>query len=480
MTTAKDTKSQEGFLWDASTNSIQKGLPTPAAKIDTHTSYGQAYDVVVIGAGFAGLTAARDLSQTGKKVLLLEARDRIGGRTWVAQGRHAPYEMGGTWIHPLQSRVCAEIQRYGLGEMELSFDFKDVNDGFDAGLIKVLEPLLPLIERFFDIDGQCGKAVYQAIHDQSDEDVEKNWDITISSRIEQMQLPEEESAGLLEWFEEANHAPPDEVSFLTSFIPYALCGFSYYTFMETMAKYKIQGGTTALANAMYEEFTKAGGVALFGRVVKSISTEAEMARVTLAGDGGESFTADKIICTIPVNCLDDVTFQPPPRVPLEQLKHLHRGGKVHIHGSELPKEILIEAADPRDPESNLSVIAESPSAANGANHVIFLSSSDYQGEYPINEDPRRLVDEMKARLAGSGLKITDMTWHDWRNDPFSKGTWAIWGKDMTTGVFGHLMKDGWLNERILLAGSDIAPKWCGYIEGAIEQGRNAAVVARPK
>lgn len=43
-----------------------------------------SYDVIVIGAGFAGLTAARDLGFKGKKVLLMEARDRIGGRCWTA------------------------------------------------------------------------------------------------------------------------------------------------------------------------------------------------------------------------------------------------------------------------------------------------------------------------------------------------------------------------------------------------------------
>ena len=72
------------------------------------------YDVIVIGAGFAGVTAARDLSRSGKSVLLLEARDRIGGRTYYqdvpALGRSV--EMGGTWVHWFQPHVFAEISRY--------------------------------------------------------------------------------------------------------------------------------------------------------------------------------------------------------------------------------------------------------------------------------------------------------------------------------------------------------------------------------
>ena len=40
------------------------------------------FDTVIVGAGFAGLTAARDLADAGQRVLVLEGRDRIGGRTW--------------------------------------------------------------------------------------------------------------------------------------------------------------------------------------------------------------------------------------------------------------------------------------------------------------------------------------------------------------------------------------------------------------
>src|SRR5881397_2102221 len=71
-------------------------------------------DVVVIGGGFAGVTAARDLRQRGYRVLILEARDRLGGRTWTAEFAGQPVEMGGAWVHWCQPHVWAEITRYGL------------------------------------------------------------------------------------------------------------------------------------------------------------------------------------------------------------------------------------------------------------------------------------------------------------------------------------------------------------------------------
>ena len=53
-------------------------------------------DVIVIGAGLAGLTAARDLADGGRRVIVLEARDRLGGRTWTGTmpGTDEPVESG--------------------------------------------------------------------------------------------------------------------------------------------------------------------------------------------------------------------------------------------------------------------------------------------------------------------------------------------------------------------------------------------------
>jgi predicted NAD/FAD-dependent oxidoreductase len=81
------------------------------------------FDVIVIGAGYAGLTAARDLTASGAKVLLLEARDRIGGRTFTSTIDGHKFEMGGTYVHWAQPSVWREIARYGMQtELEAILD----------------------------------------------------------------------------------------------------------------------------------------------------------------------------------------------------------------------------------------------------------------------------------------------------------------------------------------------------------------------
>jgi monoamine oxidase len=86
-------------------------------------------DYCVIGAGFAGLTAALRLNQAGRSVALLEARDRVGGRTFTVTRPDGSWiDRGGAWIGPGQDRIYAMMDEFGVPE------YKQHNDG-DAMMI---------------------------------------------------------------------------------------------------------------------------------------------------------------------------------------------------------------------------------------------------------------------------------------------------------------------------------------------------------
>src|SRR5713226_8189151 len=79
-------------------------------------------EVVIIGAGVAGLTAARELSIAGTRVLVLEARDRLGGRVMTHHAADGPVELGAEFVHGAFSEILGVVQEAGLRLREVGRD----------------------------------------------------------------------------------------------------------------------------------------------------------------------------------------------------------------------------------------------------------------------------------------------------------------------------------------------------------------------
>lgn len=92
------SRTRDGFIW-TSDGVERMGLATEAVTVSSQ-DLRDGYDVIIIGAGFAGLAAARDLAYSHNlSVILVEARDRIGGRTCTVKERDQEFEIGGQWLH---------------------------------------------------------------------------------------------------------------------------------------------------------------------------------------------------------------------------------------------------------------------------------------------------------------------------------------------------------------------------------------------
>lgn len=102
-------------------------------------------DVCVVGAGFAGLTAARELSRQGKSVVVLEARDRVGGRIWTETVDGVRIDRGGAWFSPLHETGLAMAGELGVGTYKTYCDGHHllIGDGRTRrykGLIPTISP----------------------------------------------------------------------------------------------------------------------------------------------------------------------------------------------------------------------------------------------------------------------------------------------------------------------------------------------------
>jgi len=89
-------------------------------------------DVVIVGAGPSGLTAARNLKKAGLSVAVLEARDRVGGRTWTDTIDGAMLEIGGQWVSPDQTALLGLIDELGLQTYSRYRDGESVYIGADG------------------------------------------------------------------------------------------------------------------------------------------------------------------------------------------------------------------------------------------------------------------------------------------------------------------------------------------------------------
>ena len=104
-------------------------------------------DVVVVGAGLAGLTAARELTGAGLEVRVLEARDRVGGRTLSQSvGEHPEdiVEVGGQWVGPTQHEVLGLARDFGIETYPTPTMGKNLFES-DSGKLKRYRGTVPML-----------------------------------------------------------------------------------------------------------------------------------------------------------------------------------------------------------------------------------------------------------------------------------------------------------------------------------------------
>ena len=118
-------------------------LPTASA-----SSNSAPWDVIVVGAGVAGLCAAQTLQQKGRRVLILEARDRIGGRIWTDNSAGIPLDLGASWIHGVRGNPIAAV----ADQQGATLVFTDYDDmqRFDAAGEKLSGDLDRRVEMLLD------------------------------------------------------------------------------------------------------------------------------------------------------------------------------------------------------------------------------------------------------------------------------------------------------------------------------------------
>jgi polyamine oxidase len=139
--------------YDDGSSSVPGGASRPVGK------------VIVVGAGMAGLTAANALSNAGVECLVLEARDRLGGRTHTVDFGGLPVDLGGSWIHHPGGNPLTRLADQ-LGLARVSGDFREDMVFFDPRVGLVDEEESRLVKSLFDaFESGMGELVEVLGHD---------------------------------------------------------------------------------------------------------------------------------------------------------------------------------------------------------------------------------------------------------------------------------------------------------------------------
>jgi monoamine oxidase len=125
-------------------NSLDSHITNNTTTALSHAPPPIEIDVIVVGGGFSGMSAAYDLKKAGIKSIVLEARHRIGGRSWSTKLKSGPgyVDLGATWINnKTQPAVYALAQEFGLETYAQYLDGVDVYEGVDGKPVKVQDSM---------------------------------------------------------------------------------------------------------------------------------------------------------------------------------------------------------------------------------------------------------------------------------------------------------------------------------------------------
>ncbi|MBX9974738.1 NAD(P)/FAD-dependent oxidoreductase [Cytobacillus firmus] len=414
------------------------------------------YDVIIIGAGFSGLTAARELKMLGKKVLVLEARDRLGGRTWVDHRLGSDLEMGGTYVHWHQPHVWSEITRYGL---ELASGPKAEKVYWITGGKTYSSPaaefkvrLRATVERVMRESNKHMPFPFEPLHNDSFHDMD---DVSGEQFLKDINLTAEEYDVLHGWIASDYCGDPAEGAVTQIFRWWAFSQGNWDTHSAMISSFRIKHGTRKLIESIAAD---SGAEIKLSAIVGRIEHEDGAAKVFTAE--GECYASKAVIVTVPLTTLNNIEFEP----ALSEAKRESSKEGQTSKGVKVWAKVKgeLEPFDALAPGSYLLNSVHLDRHADGNSILVGFGPSAAK----LNPNDREAV-ETALKYWIPDIQVLESTGHDWVNDEFSKETWPMLKPKQLTAYH-----EEWNTPEgcVFLAGTTYANGWAGFIDGAIENG----------
>lgn len=366
-------------------------------------------DVIVIGAGAAGLTVARDLTAAGLGLLLLEARDRIGGRILTRHTEDGPVELGAEYVHGEVEEILGVARRAGLTLSEIE----------RSAPPEPSEAPSPRASAFSAIE-----AVLAYASTKQDE--------SFAQLVGRVDLDAETKARALLLVEGYHAADPAKISVL---------GLLDNTAVDEQPtaehQFRFAHGYDGLAAALADQAVRARSTLRLGATVTAIAWRRGHVAVRTAA--GEEHVATRVVVTVPLGVLKAgaIDFWPPLPGKEDALGRLEMGFAARVSlqfahhdwagNSPFARDGLLFTGNAPFPVWWISRRGPRPVVTgwSGGRRAQALSSVDEAARVnlaleglgaALGVDPYRLRGELRAGFS-----------HDWQSDPFARGAYSYAG-----------------------------------------------------
>ncbi|XP_056682081.1 amine oxidase [flavin-containing] A isoform X2 [Monodelphis domestica] len=442
-------------------------------------------DVVVVGGGISGLSAAKLLAEYEIDVVVLEARNRVGGRTYTLRNEVVDYvDIGGAYVGPTQNRILRLSKELGLETYRVNIKeclihhIKGKSVAFRGPFPPVWNPIAYLdynnLWRTIDNMGKeiPFEAPWQAPHAEE-------WDkLTMKELIEKICWTKTARSFALLFVNINVTSEAHEVSALWFLWYVKQCGGTTRIFSVSNGgqERKFVGGSGQVSEKIKE---------LLGERVK---LDKPVCYIDQSGDSvivdtisHERYECRYVISAIPPILTCKIHFQPElPSERIQLVQRLPMGAVIkcvmYYKEAFWKKKNYCGCMLIEDDDAPISITLDDgkPDGSVPAIMGFILARKAHQLANISKELRKRKICELYARVLGSQEALQPVHYEEknWCEDQYSGGCYTAYFPPGTMTQYGRVIRQPF--EKIYFAGTETATYWSGYMEGAVEAGERAA------